>query len=257
MTVFLHILMLLLILVNHQQHNPEKIELSLKLKPRQKREIISRLKKAKHPSGEGLEGVKARLKNELRLDIGSRYIHHVYHHDGIDLIVTMHPAIAERIHLVRSTLHDNTYKRVKDSEWNEWEVVIWDTSLNAHKCRIFQISENISEDTQGLTVARIYCNHQTRFAYFLMFKSFFETVEEITQKKLEISLLDNNPDHGIVSFTLDADAAQVLGLGDYLLTRNNPSITGIIATEAGGIVPHFLLLCHVHFRRCFASSEML
>jgi hypothetical protein len=51
-----------------------------------------------------------------------------------------------------------------------------------------------------------------------MFQTFFDTVAEVTNKNLEISILDNNPVGGIVSFTLDADAAQVLGLGDYLLS---------------------------------------
>ena len=67
-----------------------------------------------------------------------RYVHHVYHEDGIDIIVTMLPGLANRVHLCRTTIHDGTYKRVKDvvqigSEqirWKEWEVTIFDPVYN-------------------------------------------------------------------------------------------------------------------------------
>jgi hypothetical protein len=67
------------------------------------------------------------------------YVHHIIHEDGIDVVVTMLPGLANRIHLTRSTLHDNTYKRVKEhntldnTRFKEWEVVIWDPYLNCRK----------------------------------------------------------------------------------------------------------------------------
>ena len=48
------------------------------------------------------------------------------------MVITMLPALAERIHLANMTLHDNTYKHVF-GDWKEWEVVIWDGRLNQRK----------------------------------------------------------------------------------------------------------------------------
>ena len=54
-----------------------------------------------------------------------QYIHEVQSRDGVDMIITMLPFLANRIHDADAPLHDNTYKRVFGN-WKEWEVVIWD-----------------------------------------------------------------------------------------------------------------------------------
>ncbi|HEV7737771.1 MAG TPA: hypothetical protein VGO47_10430, partial [Chlamydiales bacterium] len=57
--------------------------------------------------------------------------------DGqIYVIVTMLPALTDMIHKVHATLHDNTYKHVF-GKFNEWEVVIWDSSLNRRERLVF------------------------------------------------------------------------------------------------------------------------
>lgn len=58
-----------------------------------------------------------------------RYIHEISSKDGINMIITMLPGLAQRVHFANATLHDNTYKRVF-GDWKEWEVVIWDQRLN-------------------------------------------------------------------------------------------------------------------------------
>jgi hypothetical protein len=48
-------------------------------------------------------------------------------------IVTMNSELAKLIHTVHFTLHDATYKRVKESIWKEWEIVVWCSYLNERK----------------------------------------------------------------------------------------------------------------------------
>lgn len=58
-----------------------------------------------------------------------QYIHEVQSRDGVNMVVTMLPSLADRVHAADASLHDNTYKRLF-GEWKEWEVVIWDKRLN-------------------------------------------------------------------------------------------------------------------------------
>ena len=59
-----------------------------------------------------------------------QYIHKVQSHDGVDMIITMLPFLANQIHDTDTLLHDNTYKCVFG---NEWEAVILDKQLNTSK----------------------------------------------------------------------------------------------------------------------------
>ena len=80
------------------------------------------------------------------------------------MIITMLPSLAALIHTADSTLHDNTYKRVY-GKWKEWEVVIWDKQLNMSKFILFTTGPHIWIFALGVTVARIYCTHETRAAF--------------------------------------------------------------------------------------------
>lgn len=57
------------------------------------------------------------------------YIHEIISRDGVDIIITMLPFLADRFHDADVSLHDNTYKRPHE-RWKEWEGVIWDRKLN-------------------------------------------------------------------------------------------------------------------------------
>ena len=61
--------------------------------------------------------------------MADRYIHEISSCDGINIIVTLIPALAERLHFAKATQHDNTYKRAH-GEWKEWEATIWDEQLD-------------------------------------------------------------------------------------------------------------------------------
>jgi hypothetical protein len=65
-----------------------------------------------------------------------RYIHEISSKDGVNMIITMLPGLAQRVHFANATLHDNTYKRVF-GDWKEWEVVIWDQRLNMRSSNRF------------------------------------------------------------------------------------------------------------------------
>lgn len=67
-----------------------------------------------------------RLKDLKELPEEEHYIQEVISKDGIEMIICMHPALAQLIHTAQASLHDNTYKCIHDRDWKEWEVVIWD-----------------------------------------------------------------------------------------------------------------------------------
>lgn len=85
--------------------------------------------------------------NRENLPPEARYIHEVSSRDGVDLIITMLPSLAARIHSARATLHDNTYKRVF-GKWKEWEVVVWDSRLNM---RMFGTTAFLDSENLALT----------------------------------------------------------------------------------------------------------
>lgn len=62
-----------------------------------------------------------------------QYIQEILSKDGVNMVITMLPGLASRVHDADATLHDNTYKRVF-GEWKEWEVVMWDKRLNQSMC---------------------------------------------------------------------------------------------------------------------------
>lgn len=75
-------------------------------------------------------------QDDENLPKDKQYIQEISSHaNGVHVIITMLPALAERIHSADSTQHDNTYKRVY-GEWKEWEVVIWDKKLNSRTSSI-------------------------------------------------------------------------------------------------------------------------
>jgi hypothetical protein len=82
-----------------------------------------------------------------------------------------------------------------------------------------------------------------------MFKYFFETVESVTGRKLNICALSRDFSHGLLSILLDADAGQALGLGQFLLSQNNPDISGIFTEDPYEIITYILQTCFFHFAK--------
>ncbi|KAJ7891064.1 hypothetical protein B0H13DRAFT_2340715 [Mycena leptocephala] len=117
--------------------------------PRIKRKLIYDLKTLDNPHGLGFEGVCfLQKKMQETLPADKRYIQSLTSENGIEVILTMLPFLAGRLHTAKASLHDNTYARVH-GQWKEWEVVIWDDKVD------FRV-----------TIARIYSKHEV----FVKFK---------------------------------------------------------------------------------------
>ncbi|KAJ7451881.1 hypothetical protein FB451DRAFT_1185935 [Mycena latifolia] len=63
------------------------------------------------------------------LPADKRYIQYLTSEDGIEIILTMLPFLAGRLHSAKASLHDNTFARVHGQR-KEWEVVIWDDKVD-------------------------------------------------------------------------------------------------------------------------------
>ncbi|KAF8186408.1 hypothetical protein BJ912DRAFT_819653, partial [Pholiota molesta] len=198
---------------------------------RNKRNIIQKLKGHNNPHGVGLEGVVFQMRDDdLKLPESKRYIHEILTRDGIDLVITMIPGLALRVHDAEYTLHDNTYKRVL-GEWKEWEVVIWDGKLNIR-----------------LTIARIYCNRETRKAFNLMWSGFWDTVERVTGRPIQFKFMDGK---GLSTILVDGCKPQVDACGDSLLLqiakRKGKSL--VHETDPQVVVQYIVRTCDIHLER--------
>ncbi|KAJ7158276.1 hypothetical protein C8R43DRAFT_827151, partial [Mycena crocata] len=96
------------------------------LNNRVKRQLIQKAKKAVNPDGMGIEGSLVCSSHcRVYLMCSKQYIWKVASEHGEEIIITMLPNIAKRIHFARASLHDNTYAPVHGIR-KEWEVVIYD-----------------------------------------------------------------------------------------------------------------------------------
>jgi hypothetical protein len=82
------------------------------------------------------QAVYSLREQQRKLCKDQQYIHRITDSRGIQMVVTMLPRLAVKMHAVHASLHDNTYKRTF-GKWNEWEVVIWDSRLNTRESGIF------------------------------------------------------------------------------------------------------------------------
>ncbi|PPR05947.1 hypothetical protein CVT24_004653 [Panaeolus cyanescens] len=197
---------------------------------RNKRKVIQKMRSKVNQHGTGLEGVIHKQgDDDKNCPQEKRYIQEVSTHDGINLIVTMLPSLAARIHQADATLHDNTYKRVH-GEWKEWEVVIWDKRMNMR-----------------ITVARLYCNKETRKAFEQMWTTFWRTVERVTKQPLKMKFIDGC---GLRAILVDGCKPQVDACGDALVRLVAERPTALIKeADPQVIVQHIVRTCVIHLER--------
>ncbi|KAF8522484.1 hypothetical protein BU17DRAFT_87119 [Hysterangium stoloniferum] len=174
---------------------------------RVKQRILSGMKQKQYPEGKDIAGVKhIELCNDGN--------------DQIDVVVTMLPDLAELVHNVTSTQHDTTYKHVF-GVFNEWEIVIWHPYLCRHECTYSLILIFIElRGYSGVAIGHIYGNCETRQAYHLIWTEWFKAIERVTNKSVKFKALHKEGKHAI--FMVDGSAPQMQGLGDFLLTQNDP-----------------------------------
>ncbi|PCH39219.1 hypothetical protein WOLCODRAFT_147045 [Wolfiporia cocos MD-104 SS10] len=124
---------------------------------------------------------------------------------------------------------DYTFKRVR-GELDEWEVA--------------SFSEQYK---RRLSLASLYCNRQTEDAFYQLFTEFADAVQRVTGRSLKMLPFHN--EGTLRCFVLDAEVAQAQGLGRWLLTINNPAISGIATSDPLEIVQYVMKTCRVHFER--------
>jgi len=96
----------------------------------------------------------------------------------------------------------------------------------------------------GFTIARIYCECKSADAFEQIWTAFFEVLEEVTGKPLQMHAFHGKGKYFAV--LVDGDAGQALGLGKYLCKINDPKISGIYETDPAVLVQYILKTCWTH-----------
>ena len=154
----------------------------------------------------------------------------------------MLPQLAAKMHDVHASLHDNTYKR-PFGKWKEWEVVIWDDCLNMCKSLTSCICYAKQHEV-GFTIAWIYCDSESADAFEQIWTAFFEVLEEVMGKPLQMHAFHGQGKYFAV--LVDGDSGQALGLGKYLCKINEPKISNIYETDPAVLVQYILKTCWMH-----------
>ncbi|TFY62625.1 hypothetical protein EVJ58_g3736, partial [Rhodofomes roseus] len=212
---------------------------------RHKRKLVATVKQRAAPHGNGIEGVMAYYSMDQQKPKDERYVHSVNATDGINLIITMNPVLARRLHDVLYSLHDNTYKRVSGS-WKEWEATYWDEILNMRMSQTMAQLPTDSLALTGVTYARIYCTHETEDAFHQMWTGLWNTIERITGKPVKFKFLHGE---GLRAIVVDGSKPQAIGCGLDLISRNDSEKTGIQVDDPKIIIQYVLKTCSVHLDR--------
>ncbi|KAJ6464091.1 hypothetical protein C8R45DRAFT_840549, partial [Mycena sanguinolenta] len=201
--------------------------------PRIKRKLIYDLTTVDNPNGLGWEGVCFfQQKMQATLPPEKRYIQYLISEDGIQLVLTMLPYLAGRIHFCKASLHDNTYARVHGT-WKEWEVVIWDDKFDARA-----------------TIARAYSQNETFAVFKKMWSALFATIERVTGTELKFKFIHGE---GLRTVLVDGNKQQANALGVELVARNKPHLSGIHEFEPKKILMYCLRTCTIHIQRKFSE----
>ncbi|KIJ42487.1 hypothetical protein M422DRAFT_48156 [Sphaerobolus stellatus SS14] len=179
--------------------------------------------------GMGWEGVEALCKKEAKLLLQERYVNSVIIKPDFRLAVTMHPQLVKYIHDVDFIVVHFTFKPVRGNI-DRWDVAGF---LECIGRRILFVS--------------IYSTRKTRAMYYVLWREFFDTVKVVTGKELRMPVF-----HGegrLKAIIPDGEVAQGQGLGDWLLTINNPEISKITMRDPLFIILYILKLCRIHYLR--------
>ncbi|KAJ7119239.1 hypothetical protein C8R43DRAFT_1152428 [Mycena crocata] len=198
-----------------------------------KRQLIQQFKTVQNPHGLGIEGVLYFQKQMQSLPHEKQYVWTIISDHGEEIVITMLPYLAERIHLAKASLHDNTYARVHGT-WKEWEVVIWDHRVD-HR----------------VTIGRIYSQHESLEVFSKMWPGLFDTIGRITESgEVKFKFIDGE---GLQAILLDGNKPQANALGVYLVGRNRPHLSGIHEKDPKLILLNILRTCIFHINRKFTA----
>ncbi|KAJ7486492.1 hypothetical protein FB451DRAFT_949962, partial [Mycena latifolia] len=173
---------------------PAELDLAL-ANARIKRKVIQDIKKINSPCGLGIEGVLAWQRQMRSLPHGKQYVWKVTSKNGEEIIITMLPYLADRIYCAKASLHDNTYARVHGT-WKEWEIVTADVHA-----------------LTGITIGRIYSQHEKFEVFLKMWPALWETIAHVTKAEVKFKFIDGE---GLRAILVDGNKPQANALGAYL-----------------------------------------
>ncbi|KZO94528.1 hypothetical protein CALVIDRAFT_580235 [Calocera viscosa TUFC12733] len=179
----------------------------------------------------GLEwlGIINAAEEDGRLPANEQYIRSTISQQGIHIVVTMNPVLAELIHTCRFLACDFTFKRVH-GKFNEWEVASFLDGIN-----------------ENLTLARLYSDSMSLEAFRLIWDGFFRAVETTTRHSLHFKAFHKSGN--LSTIICDADAPQAQALGEYFLKINRPMVSGIEESLPERLLLYAFKSCIFHFNQ--------
>ena len=107
--------------------------------------------------------------------------------------------------------------------------------------------------TLGVTLARFYCDRNTRNAFGRLFSELFRLIPELTGSILKFcAFFPDDSDALLHAIILDAEAAQAQGLGDELLVyvaKNVSEENKTLPRNALDLLMMVLKTCYIHYWR--------
>jgi len=99
----------------------------------------------------------------------------------------------------------------------------------------------------GTPITQVYCNHENRQAYNLIWTEWFKAIRKVTGKGLQMKAIHKQGKHAV--FMVNSSAPQIQELGNYLITQNVVTMSGIETCELQVIIQHVCCICNVHCKR--------
>jgi hypothetical protein len=105
----------------------------------------------------------------------------------------------------------------------------------------------------GVTLARFYCDRNTRNAFSRLFSELFRLIPELTGSILKFfAFFPDDPDALLHAIILDAEAAQAQELTDELLlyvAKNVPETNKTLPRNTLDLLMMILKTCYIHYWR--------
>ena len=111
----------------------------------------------------------------------------------------------------------------------------------------------VPDSTLGVTLARFYCDRNTRDAFGCLFSELFRLIPELTGSILKFfAYFPDDPDALLHAIILDAEAAQAQGLADELLVyvaKNVSEANKTLPRNSLDLLMMVLKTCYIHYWR--------
>jgi hypothetical protein len=127
---------------------------------------------------------------------------------------------------------------------------------NLNAVSLLSIKSHFDPDrttTLGVTLARFYCDRNTRNAFSRLFSELFRLIPELTGSILKFfAFFPDDPEALLHAIILDAEAAQAQGLADELLlyvAKNVSESNKTLPRNALDLIMMILKTCYIHYWR--------